>query len=126
MNKGLYHVTARSNLHNIMTRGILPMCGPNAYAQGQEHKCINVYTSREAVRDALTPGGDYMSTHENANRSELCVLNIAVSEIDQRYIDKYYKDMCVICRIVPPTDFIVLDTQLRQIPSTELAVITAE
>lgn len=125
VNKGVYHVTTKGLLPVLMRMGVRPMCGPSAYAQGQEVRSINVYTTREAVRDALAPSGDYMVTHEGVKVEDLCVLNIMVPDLDQKVIDRFCKDSCSILRVVRPGEFIVLDTNLRQISSVELAELSA-
>lgn len=125
MNKGVYHVTTKGLLPVLMRTGVRPMCGPSAYVQGQEVRSINVYTTREAVRDALAPSGDYMATHKGAKVEDLCVLNIIVPDLDQKVIDRFCADSCSILRVVRPDEFIVLDTNLRQISSVELAELSA-
>ena len=101
------------------------MCGPDAFANGQDTKCINVYTSRVAVRDALSPEGDFMATHTGVDQDELCVLSIALGEFYQQLISAHCPKSCELRRIVKPTEFIVLDANLHPVSSMDLAVLAA-
>lgn len=125
MDRGIYHVIKLSLLGKILEQGIVPKCGPDAFATGQEGDCINAYTSRVAVRDALMPKGDYMVTHRDASLDELCVLSIVSDNICHQLIQTHCSQMCELRRVIKPTEFIVLDTRLKPISSMELATLAA-
>jgi len=97
-----YHITPVRNLKSIMRNGLIPKIGPRSRKVGERYPMVHLFTSMDALEDAL------MNWMETEFTGKLAILQVKLSAnciFDTRLFEKAWIESSV---AFPPEDITLI------------------